>query len=74
MSPQPDRDAVEALAALQRLHQHGVLSLEEAREAARLITGDEAYEFPPPPRRPEGERPEPKAEGPREDVATPTPS
>lgn len=44
----PDRDVAEAIAALQRLHRHGVLTLEEAREAARLISGDDALEFPPP--------------------------
>lgn len=48
MSPPADREVAEALAALQRLHRHGVLAVEEARQAARLITGDPAYEFPPP--------------------------
>lgn len=43
-----DRDVAEALAALDRLQRHGVLPLEDAREAARLLSGDPAYEFPDP--------------------------
>ncbi len=48
MSPSPEREVAEALAALQRLHRHGILPLEEAREAARLIARDDKLEFPPP--------------------------
>lgn len=47
MSRPSERDVAEALAALQRLHHHGVLPVEDAREAARLITGDDSYDFPP---------------------------
>lgn len=65
MSPDPHRDAAEALAALQRLHRHGILTLEEAREAARLISGDDAYELPPAP---------PAHEAPAERPRVPTPS
>jgi hypothetical protein len=37
----------EALAALERLARHGVVPAEDALAAARLITGNPAYEFPP---------------------------
>lgn len=52
--PHPDtsrrgeRDVSDALAALRRLQQHGVVTLDEAQQAARFITGDETFEFPPP--------------------------
>ena len=48
MSQAPSREVAEALAALTRLHRHGILPLEEAREAARLIARDDKLEFPPP--------------------------
>lgn len=48
----------DALAALERLLRHGVLNPEEARLAARLITGDPDLEFPPP-----APPPAPSAEG-----------
>lgn len=48
MNPPPERAVAEALAALQRLHRHGIVPLEEAREAARLIAHDPTLEFPPP--------------------------
>jgi hypothetical protein len=41
-------DEQDALAALERLLRHDVISLEEARLAARLITGRDDVEFPPP--------------------------
>lgn len=47
MSTDAERDLAEALAALQRLHRHGIVTPDEAREAARLITGDAALDFPP---------------------------
>jgi hypothetical protein len=43
-----ERDAQEALAALERLLRHDVVTLEEARLAARLVTGRDDVEFPPP--------------------------
>lgn len=50
----PGRDsAQEALAALERLFHKNVITLEEGQAAARLITGDEGFVFPPPPRAPE---------------------
>lgn len=40
-------EANEALAALERLvHRHKVLTLDQARAAARLITGNPDYELP----------------------------
>lgn len=49
----PGRDPTqEALAALERLFHKNVITLEEGQAAARLITGDEAFVFPPPPRQP----------------------
>ena len=42
------QDAEEAVAALERLVRNAVIPLEEARLAARLITGNDAYEFPGP--------------------------
>lgn len=37
------------LAALERLvHRHNVLTLEEARAAGRILTGNPAFDFPPP--------------------------
>jgi len=44
----PERDAAEALAALERLLRHEVVSPDEALQAARLITGDPAFVFPAP--------------------------
>lgn len=41
-----ERDAQEALAALDRLLRHDVVTLEEARLAARLVTGRDDVEFP----------------------------
>lgn len=46
MSRPSERDVAEALDALQRLHRHGILPVEDAREAARLLTGDDSYDFP----------------------------
>lgn len=51
MTP-PARDSPEALAALERLLQRNVVTLEQAKTAARLITGDPAVAFPPPPQAP----------------------
>ena len=49
-------DPKEALAALERLvHRHHLLSEDEARRAARLITNDPGFEFPPPKAAPGGE-------------------
>ncbi|GEM_PF-3716795 len=48
MPPVSERDAQEALAALERLLRHDVVTLEEARLAARLVTGRDDLEFPPP--------------------------
>lgn len=67
MNAPPGRDPNEALAALERLYHKQVVTLEEAKAAARLITGDENAEFPPP-------RPPPAAAPPPEPVAAPTPS
>lgn len=50
----PGRDSTqEALAALERLFHKNVITLEEGQAAARLLSGDDAYVFPPPPRAPE---------------------
>ena len=63
MSPPSERDVSEALAALTRLHRHGILPLEEAREAARLIARDDNLEFPPPePRKAPNPAPTPPTE------------
>ena len=73
MSQAPSREVAEALAALQRLHRHGILPLEEAREAARLIARDDTLEFPPP--APASERAQaPPPEGHAADGSAPTPS
>jgi hypothetical protein len=43
------REAQDAIQALDRLvHRHKLLSLEQGKTAARLVTGDENVEFPPP--------------------------
>lgn len=47
MTTAPPRDPNDALAALERLHTKGVVTLEEAQAAARLITGDPDAPFPP---------------------------
>ena len=44
----PGRDGNDALAALERLLRHKVISEEQAVAAARLITGDPGMVFPPP--------------------------
>lgn len=65
MSPAPSDQHRDALSALERLvNRHHVLSLEEARAAARLITGDPDVQFPPPrPERPERQPPAAGEEG-----------
>ena len=52
-----ERDVQEVLAALERLRRHEVISPDEALEAARLVTGDPTFTFPPP--APEGAPGEP---------------
>lgn len=56
----------DALAALARLHARGIVTLEEAQAAARLLAGDAAFVFPPPPGEasatPQGTPPGPEAE------------
>ncbi|MFA5860796.1 MAG: hypothetical protein WDA16_03785 [Candidatus Thermoplasmatota archaeon] len=48
-APSASRDVQDALAALDRLvHRHKLLTPEQALQAARLITGNAAFEFPPP--------------------------
>ena len=43
------REAQDAIQALDRLvHRHKLLSLDQGKSAARIITGDENVEFPPP--------------------------
>lgn len=49
MSPSPPADAREVLGALERLVQrHRVVSMDDAKRAARLLMNDPAFEFPPP--------------------------
>lgn len=77
MSPPSERDVAEALAALTRLHRHGILPLEEARDAARLIARDDDLEFPPPsppPPAPATSGAPPPSEGNAENGSAPTPS
>lgn len=63
----PSRDGQDALAALERLLRHGVITEEQAVKAARLITGDPGLAFPPPPA-----PPEPPAEpAPADNASTP---
>lgn len=45
--------AQDAIAALERLYAKKVITLEEGQAAARLLTGDPAYAFPPPAAPPE---------------------
>jgi hypothetical protein len=52
-----ERDVQEVLAALERLRRHEVISPDEALEAARLVTGDPTFTWPPP--APESVQPEP---------------
>jgi hypothetical protein len=61
MTPPSERAVAEALAALQRLHHHGIVPLDEAREAARLLARDPSLEFPPP--APAGQEPAPGETG-----------
>jgi hypothetical protein len=44
----PGREGNEALAALERLYAKNVITLEEAQEAAKLITDDPNTPFPAP--------------------------
>lgn len=44
----PGRDQGDAMAALERLFRHQVITLDQAKLAARTITGDESIVFPPP--------------------------
>lgn len=46
--PQNEREVAEVIAALDRLQRHEVITMEEALDAARLITGDPTFAFPPP--------------------------
>lgn len=58
-------DANDALAALERLvHRHKVLTLDQARAAARIITGDPAFELPGEPAPPAPPAPPPAADAP----------
>jgi hypothetical protein len=48
-APGAQREASDALAALERLvSRHKLLTPEQALQAARIITGDPTFEFPPP--------------------------
>lgn len=60
MKPGHPREPTDVLSALERLVAKDVLTTEQARMAARLITGDESLEFPRPPAPPQ----EPAAEAP----------
>lgn len=67
-------DHGEALLALHRLVQRNVLSMDEARSAARLITGDPAVEFPPKPPPPRAPAPAPSSPpSPESPAAPPSP-
>src|SRR5438552_3735297 len=62
------REAQDALQALDRLvHRHRLLSLDQGKSAARLITGDENVEFPLP-------KPEPPARAAPAPAAEPAPA
>lgn len=50
MSPAPSRES-DALAALERLYQRQLVTLEQAQSAARIISGDPQAVFPPPARK-----------------------
>ena len=43
----PPPSEAEALAALERLYRRNLVTLDQAKAAARLITGNDAIEFPP---------------------------
>lgn len=57
------RDVSDAMAALDRLVRNEVVSLEEARQAARVLTGDPNFELPAPAPSPNGSAPHEAAEG-----------
>lgn len=72
---EPARDAHEALSALERLYRRKAVSLEEAQAAARLLTEDPSFVFPPPaPEKPAGEASaaSPKTPGDRTSNAAPS--
>lgn len=54
MSPGNEREMQEVLAALERLRRQDVLTADEALLAARMLTGDASFTFPPDTPAPEG--------------------
>ena len=56
-----EKERQEALGAVERLYRKGVLDLQEATLASRMISGQDGYAFPPPAPQAPAPAPEPSA-------------